>query len=37
MKMETKLVKQGEPRGFWLRVRMRSAEELSAGGEHPAA
>ena len=36
MKMETKLVKQGEPRGFWMRVRMRSADELPVG-EQPAA
>lgn len=30
IKLETRLVKQGEPRGFWMHVRMRTAEELRA-------
>lgn len=29
VKLSSKLVKQGEPRGFWMRVRMRPPEELS--------
>lgn len=29
MKLETRLVKQGEPRGFWMHVRVRSEDELS--------
>lgn len=29
VKLSSKLVKQGEPRGFWMRVRIRSAEELA--------
>ena len=29
IKLETKLVKQGEPRGFWMQVRIRSNEELA--------
>ena len=28
MKLETRLVKQGEPRGFWMHVRIRAADEL---------
>ena len=28
IKLSSKLVKQGEPRGFWMRVRLRSNEEL---------
>lgn len=28
IKLETKLVKQGEPRGFWMHVRIRPADEL---------
>lgn len=28
MQLETKLVKQGEPRGFWMRVRIRTHAEL---------
>lgn len=28
IKLETRLVKQGEPRGFWMRVRIRTEEEL---------
>lgn len=28
MKLETKLVKQGEPRGFWMRVRIRTPQEM---------
>lgn len=28
MRLETKLVKQGEPRGFWMHVRVRTPEEL---------
>lgn len=28
IKLETRLVKQGEPRGFWMRVRIRAADEL---------
>lgn len=28
IKLETRLVKQGEPRGFWMHVRIRSAQEL---------
>jgi hypothetical protein len=29
VKLETRLVKQGEPRGFWMHVRIRSEDELS--------
>lgn len=28
--VETRLVKQGEPRGFWMGVRMRTVAELAA-------
>lgn len=28
MKVQTRLVKPNEPRGFWMRVRMREAHEL---------
>lgn len=28
IKLETRLVKQGEPRGFWMHVRIRAADEL---------
>ncbi len=28
IKLETRLVKQGEARGFWMRVRIRTPEEL---------
>lgn len=35
MQLQTKLVKQGEPRGFWMRVRVRASEELLAS-EHQA-
>lgn len=28
VKLETRLVKQGEPRGFWMRVKIRPASEL---------
>lgn len=28
MKLETRLVKQGEPRGFWMHVRVRTEDEL---------
>ena len=28
MKVETRLVKQGEARGFWMHVRIRAADEL---------
>lgn len=28
VKLETRLVKQGEPRGFWMRVRIRAEDEL---------
>ena len=31
IKLETRLVKQGEPRGFWMHVRIRSAQELQGG------
>lgn len=34
MKLETKLVKQGEPRGFWMRVHLRTQEELLASEPH---
>lgn len=30
IKLETRLVKPGEPRGFWMRVRIRAADELQA-------
>ena len=30
MQLHTKLVRQGEPRGFWMRVRIRSEAELAA-------
>lgn len=30
IKLSTQLVKPGEPRGFWMRVRLREASELSA-------
>jgi len=30
IKLETRLVKQGEPRGFWMHVRIRSTEELQS-------
>ena len=30
IKLETRLVKQGEARGFWMRVRIREAAELEA-------
>lgn len=33
MKLETRLVKQGEPRGFWMRVRIRADDELHADAE----
>ncbi len=33
VKLETRLVKQGEPRGFWMHVRIRSADELQAAPE----
>jgi len=29
VKVQSKLVKQGESRGFWMRVRLRSSEELA--------
>lgn len=34
IKLETRLVKQDEPRGFWMHIRIRSADELQA---EPAA
>ena len=33
VKLETRLVKQGEPRGFWMRVRIRQPEELPVNEE----
>lgn len=33
MKLETRLVKPGEPRGFWMRVRIRTAEEIGPSPE----
>lgn len=30
IKLETRLVKHGESRGFWMRVRIRDAQELAA-------
>lgn len=30
IKLETRLVKQGEPRGFWMHVRIRPSDELQA-------
>lgn len=30
MKLETRLVKQGEPRGFWMQVQIRAADGLPA-------
>lgn len=30
IKLETRLVKQGEPRGFWMHVRIRATQELQA-------
>ena len=30
IKLTTQLVKPGEPRGFWMRVRLRDAAELAA-------
>lgn len=36
IKLSTQLVKQGEPRGFWMRVRMRTEEEIASEGK-PAA
>lgn len=37
MKLQTKLVKQGEPRGFWMHVRLRAKEELLAPEAHAQA
>lgn len=34
IKLETRLVKQGEPRGFWMHVRIRPVDELQV---EPAA
>lgn len=33
MKLETRLVKQGEARGFWMRVRIRTPQEMPAVDE----
>ena len=34
IKLETRLVKQGEPRGFWIRVRIRPDSELHQDPAH---
>lgn len=34
IKLETRLVKQGEPRGFWMRVRIRPDSELHGEPAH---
>ena len=34
IKLETRLVKQGEPRGFWMRVQIRSDSELQGDPSH---
>lgn len=33
LKVETRLVKQGEARGFWMHVRIRGAQELEAAAD----
>lgn len=35
VKVTTQLVRQGEPRGFWMHVRVRAAGELPAAAEEP--
>ena len=37
MQLQTKLVREGEARGFWMRVRIRSEAELAVLLEDPAA